>query len=232
QQYGPGMTKAFQSLGPEVSTISRKPPDGVEGMRTFTAIRCTDEKATNALLATILPSMGMMPRDFQGQVVYGGEGLGSEIGLGGGALVMGSVEAVEQSLRSAGDPSTKSLAENPLYRRCLGSLPSGSVVGWGYADVPTLLEQNRKAILAADGNLSDGDDDASDDGKSAPAAQDGSLGVLVPTQYDPAMKPALEKIDHAMLSRYFGPLVWDIRSETKGIRVHAHWMRAAAEVVK
>ena len=225
QQYGPGMTKAFTSIGPEVFTIGRKAPEGVEGIQSFTAIRCTDEKTTNALLATMLPSMGMMPRDFQGQIVYGGEGLGSEIGLGGGALVMGADAVVEQALRSASDPAVKSLGENPLYRKCLASLAPGEIVGWGYADVPILLDQNRKAVLALDERFeSDADDaDADKDGDS--------MDVLVPKPFvNEAMKPALEKIDLAMLNRYFGPLVWDIRSQAKGLQMRAVWLKAVEAV--
>lgn len=224
QQYGPGMTKAFTSIGPEVFTVGRKAPEGVEGMKNFTAIRCTDEKTTNALLATMLPSMGMMPRDFQGQIVYGGEGLGSEIGLGGGALVMGAEAAVEQALRSASDPAMKSLGENPLYRKCLASLAPGEIVGWGYADVPILLDQNRKAVLALDERFeSDADDGDDEDGNS--------MGVLVPTPFiNESMKPALEKIDLAMLNRYFGPLVWDIRSQAKGLQMRAVWLKAVEAV--
>ena len=228
QQYGPGLTKAFSSLGPEVSTVSRKAPDGVEGMRTFTAIRCSDEKTTNALLATILPSAGMMPRDFQGQIVYGGEGLGVEIGLGGGALIFGSPEAVEQALRSAGDSSMKSLAANTLYRQALSALAPGLVVGWGYADVPLMLDQNRKSILSVDDPL--GEEPA-----PAPAEQDDPMGVLVPAQFGPEMGAAFEKLDHAVLTRYFGPLVWDLRSEAKGLALRAQWMRpieAAKNVAK
>ena len=225
QQYGPGMSKAFASIGPEVFTVGRKAPEGVEGMKNFTAIRCTDEKTTNALLATMLPSMGMMPRDFQGQILYGGEGLGSEIGLGGGALVMGADEAVEQALRSASDPAVKSLGENPLYRKCLASIAPGEIVGWGYADVPILLDQNRKALLALDERFeSDSDDDDAD--------EDGnSMDVLVPTPFvNESMKPALEKIDLAMLNRYFGPMVWDIRNQAKGLQMRAVWLKAAEAV--
>ena len=221
QQYGPGMAKAFTSIGPEVFTVGRKAPEGVEGMQNFTAIRCTDEKTTNALLATMLPSMGMMPRDFQGQIVYGGEGLGSEIGLGGGALLMGADAAVEQALRSASDPSMKSLGENPLYRKCLASLAPGEIVGWGYADVPILVDQNRKAVLALDERFESDAEEGEDD-------EDGnSMDVLVPTPFvDDSMKPALEKIDLAMLNRYFGPLVWDIRSQAKGLQMRAVWLKA------
>lgn len=224
QQYGPGMTKAFASIGPEVFTVGRKAPEGEEGMRSFTAIRCGDEKVTNALLATMLPSMGMMPRDFQGQILYGGEGLGSEIGLGGGALVMGANEAVEQALRSANDPSVKSLGENALYRKCLASIAPGEIVGWGYMDLPVFLDQNRKDILALDERFEmDPDDgDAEDEGSS--------INVIVPTQFDESMKPALEKIDLAMLNRYFGPLVWDIRSQAKGLQMRAVWLKTVEAV--
>ncbi len=228
QQYAPGLGKAFSSLGPEVSTVGRKAPDGVEGMRTFTAIRCTDEKATNALLATILPSAGMMPRDFQGQIVYGGEGIGMELGLGGGSLLIGSPEAVEQSLRSAGDASTKSLAENELYIRALSALAPGSVVGWGYADMPVILDQNRKALLSMDETLA-AESGGAAGGGSKEDDKDAATDVLIPTRLNPATIGSLEKVDLALLNRYFGPLVWEIRSDTKGLTARAMWLRAVEQ---
>ena len=57
------------------------------------------------------------------------------------------------------------------------------------------------------------------------------MDVLVPKPFvNEAMKPALEKIDLAMLNRYFGPLVWDIRSQAKGLQMRAVWLKAVEAV--
>ncbi|MSQ89823.1 MAG: hypothetical protein EXS01_00295 [Phycisphaerales bacterium] len=219
EQYGPGLTKVFSCLGPEVSTLSRKSSDGAGETRAVTAIRCTDEKATNALLATILPQTGLMPRDFQGNIVYGGESLETEFGLGGGALVFGAPQAVEQALRSASDATGKSLSEDPIYRSALAALNGGAVVGWGYTDMPTFIESNQKALAELQSELPEDlvvDPDATED--------EDELDVVTPFQFGPATLLPLQKLDHAALSRYVGPLVWDIRSEPKSLSARFRWL--------
>lgn len=226
EQYALGLTKAFACLGPAISTVSRKAPGGTDGTRSITAIRCTDEKATNALLATILPQAGLMPRDFQGQVVYGGDGMEMEFGLGGGALVIGEAESVEQALRSSTDASLKSLGEDPIYRKAVSSIAPGSVVGWGYTDMPTMLDMSRKDILAMNEQVPE---EFVADGAAADGEENG-LGILIPAQFDPALEPALEKLDHTVLSRYLGPAVWDVRSVSKGMKVRFQWLTAVPSV--
>ncbi len=228
QQYGAGLTKAFSCLGPGVFTVSHAAAGGAAESQSFTAVKCTDETAANAVLATILPSMGMSPRDFQGQIVYGGEQLGVEIGLGAGAMVVGTPAAVEQALRTSGDASVKPLSESALYRQCVAALAPGSVVGWGYTDMAKLLDENRKAILALDEELPDAVIAAGD----GDAADDGSLDILMPVQFDPGIEPALEKIDHAMLNRYIGPLIWEFRSEPKAVTARFSWLRPSAPAAK
>ncbi len=228
QQYGAGLTKAFSCLGPGVFTVSHAPSGGAGESQTFTAVKCTDETAVNAVLATMLPSAGMSPRDFQGQIVYGGEEVGMEIGLGAGAMVIGAPAAVEQALRTSGDPSVKSLSENALYRQCASAVATGPVVGWGYTDMATMIDQQRKALLALDDELPDAFVAAED----AQAAQDGSFDILMPVQFDPGLEPALEKVTHAMLSRYLGPLIWEIRSEPKALTVRFSWLNPAAPAAK
>ncbi|MSR70061.1 MAG: hypothetical protein EXS17_06935 [Phycisphaerales bacterium] len=228
QQYGAGLTKAFSCLGPGIFTVSHAASGGEGPSQTFTAVKCTDEKAVNAVLATMLPSAGMSPRDFQGQIVYGDEEVGMEIGLGAGAMMIGSPAAVEQALRTSGDASVKSLSESALYQHCVAALSSGSVVGWGYTDMATTLDEKRKAILAIDAELPEAVVSVDD----AAAADDGSLDILLPAQFDLGLEPALTKIDHAMLSRYFGPLIWEVHSEPKAIKVRFSWLRPAPPAAK
>gem|GEM_PF-346915 len=210
QQFGPGMTKAFGGLGPEICGVSRKAPDGDEGMRSFMVVRCSDEKATNALLATMLPSAGMMPRDFQGQIIYGGDMMDMEVGVGAGALVMGTSAEVQQAMRSGSDPSSKSIGDLPLYRRCLGAITAGPVVGWGFIDLPTVLDENRKQILALQEGLPLVGEDDEDD-------ETGAADVLFSQSAGDVWMSALENVDVKVLQRYIGPLVWDLRSDSKGI---------------
>ncbi len=222
QQFGPGMTKAFGGLGPEICGVSRKAPDGVDGMRSVMVVRCSDEKATNALLATMLPSAGMMPRDFQGQIIYGGDMMDMEVGVGAGALVMGTSAEVQQAMRSGSDPASKSIGDLPLYRRCLGSITAGPVVGWGFVDLPTVLDENRKQLLALQEGLPlVGDDD--EEGES------GAADVLFSQAGSDVWMSALEKVDLKVLQRYIGPIVWDLRSDSKGIGGSAKLLAPSAD---
>jgi len=223
QQFGPGMTKAFGGLGPEICGASRKAPDGKDGMRSVMVVRCSDEKATNALLATMLPSAGMMPRDFQGQIIYGGDMADMEVGVGAGALVMGTSTEVQQAMRSGADPSSKSIGDLPLYRRCLGSITAGPVVGWGFIDLPTVLDENRKQILALQDGLPIVGDDEEDDGET------GAADVLFSQSGSDVWMSAMEKVDLKVLQRYIGPLVWDLRSDSKGIGGSAKLLGPSAE---
>lgn len=225
QQFGPGMTKAFGGLGPEICGASRKAPDGEDGTRSVMVVRCSDEKATNALLATMLPSAGMMPRDFQGQIIYGGDIADVEVGVGAGALVMGTSAEVQQAMRSGADPASKSIGDMPMYRRCLGSIQAGPVVGWGFVDLPTALDENRKQILA----LQDGlpivanDEEDEDDDEVDPS------DVLFTAPASDAWLEALEKVDVKVLQRYLGPLVWDLRADSKGLGGSAKLLGPTAE---
>lgn len=224
QQFGPGMTKAFGGLGPEICGVSRKAPDGVDGMRSVMVVRCSDEKATNALLATMLPSAGMMPRDFQGQIIYGGDMMDMEVGVGAGALVMGTSAEVQQAMRSGSDPSSKSIGDLPLYRRCLGSITAGPVVGWGFIDLPTVLDENRKQLIALQEGLPlVGDEDEDDEGET------GAADVLFSQAGSDVWMSALEKVDLKVLQRYIGPLVWDLRSDSKGISGSSKLLGPSAE---
>jgi len=224
QQFGPGMTKAFGGLGPEISGVSRKAPDGEDGMRSVMVVRCSDEKATNALLATMLPSAGMMPRDFQGQIIYGGDMVDMEVGVGVGALVMGTSAEVQQAMRSGSDPSSKSIGDLPIYRRCLGSIVAGPVVGWGFIDLPIVLDENRKQILALQDEFPIGDDEDEDADDETDASD-----VLFSQSGSDVWLSALEKVDLKVLQRYIGPLVWDLRSDTKGISGSAKLLGPNAE---
>ena len=220
EPFNDGLKQGLSSLGPAVFLVTEASPGGAEDARTLTAMKCSNEKVANALLATILPLAGMMPRDFRGQVVYSGEGSPVEFGLGGGALLIGTPESVEQALRSASDPSAKSLADDPMYRRCSESVAAGPVCSWGYYDLATAFDAQRKAMIKAQSAevVVETDEDADDD----------TLDVMVPIQFDATLEKALEKIDYELLVRHFGPVVWDVRDDPRGLVMRGKWLRPEA----
>lgn len=221
-QFGPGLSKTFSAMGPQVWSVTQAPlGDATEG-RGVTAIKCSDEKVANAVLATLLPSAGLMPRDFRGQVVYGSEFSPMEVGIGGGAMLLGTSEAVEQALRSSSDPAAVPLSEGALFKQCAASLQVGAVSGWGFADMPAILDRSRKDFIAF------GSGELPDDLVAGEGEGDSAFDNMMPMQVDPKMVGALDTVDHALLTRYLGPLVWDLRSEDKGLVYRANWLRPTA----
>ena len=213
-----GLKQGLSSLGPAVWSITEPLAAGATVQRGLTAMKCSNEKVANALLATMLPQAGMMPRDFKGQVVYSGEGMPVEVGLGGGALLIGTPEAVEQALRAASDPTAKALADDPLYRECAAAVAAGPVCAWGFVDTASMIDATNKTAAAQAAKMGSPE--------PQPAAEeDDPYAIVMPNSYDDLMDAALEKVDHAMLARYFGPIVWDARSETKGLVMRGQWLR-------
>ncbi len=211
-----GLKEGLSSIGPAVWTISEAPAAGSVEPRTLTAMKCSNEKVANALLATLLPQAGMMPRDFKGQIVYSGESMPMEVGLGGGALLIGTPESVEQALRSASDPTAKSLSDDPMYRECAQAVTAGPVCAWGYVDLATQIDLQRKAALEGEKGISRLEDQPDDEDPWA---------VAMDNPYDGLIEAAYEKVDHAFLARFFGPIVWEVRSSEKGMVMKGQWLR-------
>jgi hypothetical protein len=218
-----GLEQGLASLGPAVFTVT-EPSRGTEELpRTLTAMKCSNEKVANALLATMLPQAGMMPRDFKGHIVYSGEGMPMEVGLGGGAMLVGTPEAVQQGLRAAADPGAKTLSDDAIYLRCQQAVPAGAVCAWGYTDMASSLTEQVEAMKKA-----------MHEAEAAPAngevEEEDPFAVAIPAlPYDGLVEKAVEKIDAQLIARYFGPIVWDVRANPNGIIMRGAWLRPRSE---
>jgi len=220
EQWGPGMRKAFGSVGPQMWSFTTPVPGAEGGTRSVTVMRCADERAATALVALAAPSAGLMPRDFQGGQIYSGDGVPIAIGLGASAVLYGDLAAVEQVMRAATDSSARSLSENAVYRRAAASVPAGPVSGWGYVDAVRSFDMDRKAMLAEDGLI--GRMDAAMD-------EQDDVTDMLPVQLPPSMRAALERVDTALLSKYIGPIVYEMRPGERGIAIRAWWLPPAGE---
>ena len=218
EQWGPGMRKAFGAIGPTMWSFTNPVPGSDGGTRSVTVMRCSDERAATALVALAAPSAGLMPRDFQGGQIYSGEGVPIAIGLGGSAVLYGDLAAVEQVMRASTDSGARSLSENPVYRRAAASVPPGPVSGWGYVDAVRSFDLNRKAILAEDG-LIGRMDDAIDDREA--------VTDMLPMRLPPSIRGALQDVDASLLSRYIGPVVYEVRPSDRGLAIRAWWLPPA-----
>lgn len=220
EQWGPGMRKAFGSIGPTMWSFTNAVPGSEGGTRSVTVMRCRDERAATALVALVAPTAGLMPRDFQGGQVYSGDGVSVAIGLGASAVLYGDLAAVEQVMRAATDPSARSLAENPIYRRASSSVPSGPVSGWGYVDAVRTFDLNRRAILAEDGMVGRMD-------RAVDRRED--MLDLLPARLPASISAALKDVDASLMSRYMGPIVYEIRPSDRGLAVRSWWLPPSAE---
>ncbi len=220
EQWGPGMRKAFGAVGPAMWSFTNPVPGSEGGTRSVTVLRCSDERAATALVALAAPSAGLMPRDFQGGQIYSGEGVPIAIGLGASAVLYGDLAAVEQVMRAATDPAARSLSENAVYRRAAASVPAGPVSGWGYVDAVRSFDLDRKAMLAEDGLI--GRMDAAIDDQD-------DVTDMLPVRLPPSMRAALEQVDTALLSKYMGPIVYELRPGERGIAIKAWWLPPAGE---
>lgn len=218
EQWGPGMRKAFGALGPTMWSFTTAAPGSDTGTRSVTVVRCADEKAATALVAIAAPQAGLMPRDFQGGQVYSGEGMDIAVGVGASAVLYGDLAAVEQAMRAASDPAARSLSENAVYRRAAASVKPGAVSAWGYVDAVRSFEINRKALLSESGMM----------GRMEVAIDDQDEVLdMVPMDIPASTRDALARMDTELMSRYVGPLVYELRPSAKGLAFRMWWLPPA-----
>ena len=200
-QFGPGLRQAFGTLGPEMYIFnSAEQPMTPESMMSTIAIKCSDPEAVTPLVALFGPSMGLSPRDFLGQTIYGGQFAPFAIGIGGGYLVIGTDEAVENAMRSGNDRKKASVADEKFFSTGRRALPGGAVVGWGVIDMISQMKYSLEmAEMMADAPMNDefGDDFA--------RAQMDKVDEVLNKMFEPEQ-----------MKRYFGPVIWDLRSRDDG----------------
>jgi len=150
--------------------------------------------------------------------VYSGEGMDLAVGVGASAVLYGDLAAVEQAMRAASDSGARSLSENPVYRRAAESVKPGAVSAWGYVDAVRSFELNRKALLSESGMVGRVE--------SAMDDQDDVLD-MVPLDIPASTRDALARMDTELMSRYVGPLVYELRPSAKGLTFRMWWLPPA-----
>lgn len=208
QLYGPTLTRAFASLGPDLHTYSSvSQPITDESQQTTIAISCSDEQAVLPLINLVAPQLGMASRDFLGQTIFSSEMVPVALGFGGGHMVIGTTANVEQALRTTGQgdaPGARSSAE----KSAMALLPSRPVVGWGWTDTVAAFEVGRQLALAGP-NEAETMDFVDEQGKVVTEV----IGVEMPTK----MLDTMRKMDSEFISRYVGPQLWQFAADNKGL---------------
>lgn len=166
------------------------------------------------------PEMGLEPRDFLGHRIFSSPAMGMmmemALGLGGGAMFLGTERDVEQGLRSLADRDRQGgLANDPAFTRALNLLPDGPVVAWGYADMVSSYEAgSAMGRLATEQMMEELRRDFPE------LAEEIGDDMNEPSAWD--------KVDADMLRRYLGPVIWQVQSTSDGFVAHAYMLSADA----
>lgn len=141
QQLGPMFEQAFAGMGPEMDMATTlKRPVTAESQSVTMGIKCDKPEGVNTVLTTFGPQMGMAPRDFLGKTIYSSDFAPFSIGLGGGWLVFGENDSVEQAMRSGENAEGATLAGDALFKHAVASLPDEPMVGWGFGNTVASFE--------------------------------------------------------------------------------------------
>ncbi|MEM7229007.1 MAG: hypothetical protein AAF432_09355 [Planctomycetota bacterium] len=138
-------------LGNEVHIVqTARKPYTADNMAQFMAMECPDPESFENAMNELAAQAGMEPRDFLGHRIYAmdmagmnpmGGGMESvAIGIGGQTVFMGPAESVENGLRSIGQDDAGGLAANAKFSRAMNVINVDEVVGWGYSDLPNMME--------------------------------------------------------------------------------------------
>ena len=216
QQYGPDLRKAFDALGPEVHVIARAaPPKGggdPEDQGVY-AVTCRDEQAVTGLLNLFLPEAGFEPRDFNGNTIFDAPDGDVSMGFGGGMFYMGSSPAVEQCLRGG----EQGLGDSAACKQALAAVGTDPVLGWGYTDLVAAIDARRQSLLASAQRA---------EGRMVPKDQReiaDRVGLDVPD----GLVEELGEIDAKSLGEGFGPMQWDMRAVSDGLRTRLRLLKPA-----
>ena len=221
--FGPVLTKGFEALGPGVWTYETvRQPVTPESRVTGTIMTCTNPKAVVPMITQFGGTMGLEPRDFDGNTIFSADFLPIAIGVSNGYLASGDAKLVEQAMRAVGQKDLPSITENPTYKAALAAAGQDPVVSWGYIDPAARWGFERELLTQF------GEDDSKLDnqvGRADDSVMAKRLGYKLPANANEVLKT----IDAEMVSRYMGPVVWTMRGGSKGFLTRASLMRPASK---
>ncbi len=207
QQFGPMLDQAFAEMGPEVYvTSTQSEPIGIDSAEYVIAIRSTKADAVKPLFSMVAPAMGLDPQDFLGNTLFADEfAPEAAIGVGGGWTTFGSMESVEQVLRSVGQKGESALAEEKAFRRGVAALPDGDLVGWGYNNLIAAWKSSQHTLKAQISMLADLQKEFGEDAELAD-----SMSRLE------KLSNLADRIPPELIEKYVGPGVWSFRGTPDG----------------
>jgi hypothetical protein len=219
--FGPVMSKGFEAMGPGIWTYETiRQPVTPESRVTGTIVTCTNPKAVVPMITQFGGTMGLEPRDFDGNTIFSADFLPMSIGVANGFMATGDSKLVEQAMRSMGQKDLPSVADNQAYKAAALAVGGEAVISWGYIDLPARWGFERELLEQF------GEDDSKLDnavGKADDSSVAKRLGFKVPGNANDVLKT----MDAAMVAKYFGSFVWSMKSDSKGFVTRAAVMQPA-----
>ena len=213
QMMGPMLEEAFAHLGPEVHVMTTlAEPITMESQAQAVVIRCTKTEAVQPLLDMLAPQSGMTPRDFLGNTIYSDEAVPAAIGIGGGWLVLGGTELVEQVLRTVGQANMAGLADEGLFRYAMSAMRTNEVVGWGFTNVIANYAyqvESGKEMMKMIEELN---------------REMGVEGDVDVEQQLGMMARFFDTVTPSFLSKYIGPATWDLVADDSGFVTRFYYL--------
>jgi hypothetical protein len=219
--FGPVMSKGFEAMGPGIWTYETiRQPVTPESRVTGTIVTCTNPKAVVPMITQFGGTMGLEPRDFDGNTIFSADFLPMSIGVANGFMATGDSKLVEQAMRSMGQKDLPSVADNQAYKAAALAVGGEAVISWGYIDLPARWGFERELLEQF------GEDDSKLDnavGRADDSSVAKRLGFKVPGNANDVLKT----MDAAMVAKYFGSFVWSMKSDSKGFVTRAAVMQPA-----
>ena len=156
--YRPAMSSAFAAMGPEVHIWAGEsnPEDPTAGA-TVTAIAMKNDKDSAAAVVdfiNLLP-LGLQSRDFNVMTIMSDEFAPAAVGLGGGYLVIGSVQDVEQTLRAVDAKGEEGLAGDADLVKSFGLFGKAPAVGFAWWNTAKEMSAQRMTMHMLAGQFGD-----------------------------------------------------------------------------
>ena len=219
--FGPVMSKGFEAMGPGIWTYETiRQPVTPESRVSGTIVTCTNPKAVVPMITQFGGTMGLEPRDFDGNTIFSADFLPMSIGVANGFMATGDSKLVEQAMRSMGQKDLPSVADNQAYKAAALAVGGEAVISWGYIDLPARWGFERELLEQY------GEDDSKLDnavGRADDSSVAKRLGFKVPGNSNDVLKT----MDAAMVAKYFGSFVWSMKSDSKGFVTRAAVMQPA-----
>lgn len=220
--FGPVLTKGFEALGPGMWTYETvRQPVTPESRVTSTVVACSNPKAVVPMITQFGGTLGLEPRDFDGNTIFSAEFMPISVGVANGWMATGDSKLVEHAMRSMGQKDLPSVAESPAYKQAAAAVGNDPVISWGWIDLPARWGFERELLAQF------GDDDSRLDnmvGRSDDSEFAERLGYRLPKESNEVLKT----IDAAMVAKFMGPMAWSMRSDSKGFLTRLTVLKPAA----